>query len=1393
MAVEIGALRALLSLDSAAFEKGAKRAQAAMGDLERKVDQASRKLRASGRKLTRAVSLPLAGIATVAVRSSLKTIDAQSKMAQSLNTSTRSMQVLERAADRAGLSAGELSQISQQLTRRLSQAAAGGGPAAKSLERIGLSAEGLAGMDLDKQIEAINGAIAGTVPVAEQAAVAATIFGDRAGLLASRLDAQTIAAASNEIERFGVAVTEVEADQIEAANDAMSALGLVTRGLANQLAVALAPTLTAIAERIANVSEWFSKLSPEAKRFAGIAATVAAALGPVALTMGLLLMAIKPVVVALAALASPIGLLVGGLALLGAGVWFVVGRWDELTERFPILQTVLDGVLAGVEIFRATFVAAWDELVLQASNAVDLIQESWTTLREGFNSAVSFFKDIKTTFELAVFDISLAMARGLDAAIEAVGLFGKAVYDRLTDGLSEIGEFGTDLSELLLDMGRQALEAAKRIGEFVVDGIRQGISQKFDDLKRYVSDLGADMLQALRDRLGIRSPSREFAEVGRWSVEGLVVGIDDNASKAIDRARQLGTEIGKGVQDGLEPVLATVFDGLVRGDIKSIGPNLKNMAQSALSGLLQDSFKVGGGGFGGLLTGLRDSVIGIGSALSGAGSLVTRVGGAIGAALPVLGAVSAVFSFFKKTVEELDRGIRVTTSGMDALIETFRTTRTTRFFGLSRKTATDFQIAGTELSDPIQATINSIGERVLALSDTLGLASDNLARTSFEFEVSTKDKTDEQIQQAIETEMARLGDTFANAVIGTFTEYLPDENEIARLEKELTGLATSELVGGRGEGRLKSIEAQLQQQRVAAETAIEVVHLNEAFSGLQREGEGSLALLERLVSELSGVNGILGLFGRELLQVDVAGAAAASKLVELAGGLEQFVATNEFIFENFLNDAEQDARLTEIALDQLNRTFGDLQFAIPQTHAQFMALLEAQDLNTEAGRQAYSALTSVAQAFVQLNGTAQQAASSIQAAAEATSQARRADVDAARDVLSARSTAANAALQDAENALRNAFAAERDRINAAYQSQVDAANASAAAAQSQASSAEALAQENLGLATSIRDALTSALENRRVQSALAQATGLAEATAFLKAAVAAGGARDLEGLEGALDVVANPSTALFESFADYQQDFNVNTNLISKLKDLSDSSLSIEQRMLDGIRDQVSAVEGAASQQISVLQRNHEAQLGALDNQMSALLGIDNGVTSLASAIANFEAAQQEAEAAALEPEAPSTQFQPNSFGAQLDAIYRDLLGRGVREAGLNFYGDLYVEGFGLDQIRADILQSAERRTFLATGVPRFSIGGNFAGGARIVGENGPELEFTGPSRIYSSARTKSLMRDDTAARQRAETNGRLREMQKEINRVGRIVNDWQVNGQPGTRDGATVLTEAAP
>ena len=155
----------------------------------------------------------------------LQTVDAQAKLAQSLGTTVASIQTLERAGELAGVSMSGIEQATKDLTRRLSQAAAGGGPAAKALQQLGLSASDLIALPLDQRVGAINAAIESFVPAAERAAVAGQLFGEEGSIAMSRIDTATLRQATEDVLAFGVVVSEQDADQIERTNDAISRLG----------------------------------------------------------------------------------------------------------------------------------------------------------------------------------------------------------------------------------------------------------------------------------------------------------------------------------------------------------------------------------------------------------------------------------------------------------------------------------------------------------------------------------------------------------------------------------------------------------------------------------------------------------------------------------------------------------------------------------------------------------------------------------------------------------------------------------------------------------------------------------------------------------------------------------------------------------------------------------------------------------------------------------------------------------------------------------------------------------------------------------------------------------------------------------------------------------------
>jgi hypothetical protein len=112
-----------------------------------------------------------------------------------------------------------------------------------------------------------------------------------------------------------------------------------------------------------------------------------------------------------------------------------------------------------------------------------------------------------------------------------------------------------------------------------------------------------------------------------------------------------------------------------------------------------------------------------------------------------------------------------------------------------------------------------------------------------------------------------------------------------------------------------------------------------------------------------------------------------------------------------------------------------------------------------------------------------------------------------------------------------------------------------------------------------------------------------------------------------------------------------------------------------------------------------------------------------------------------------------------------------------------------LEKAKSDIRESdySTRAEYLrAVNAPRFAEGGYHAGGYRIVGEYGPELERTGPSSIYNTSNTrKALGTDDLIAEVQ-----KLRQETGEVNftmastslKLAKLLDKWDGEGLPAER-----------
>lgn len=103
-----------------------------------------------------------------------------------------------------------------------------------------------------------------------------------------------------------------------------------------------------------------------------------------------------------------------------------------------------------------------------------------------------------------------------------IGLANIGLYVNLARGL--IGEFSTWLTGFFTRLGTMGW---KGVGEAIVNGIWSGLQSGWAWLVTKLQGLTAMLPAAVKNVLGIKSPSRVFAELGNYTMEGFGIGLTD--------------------------------------------------------------------------------------------------------------------------------------------------------------------------------------------------------------------------------------------------------------------------------------------------------------------------------------------------------------------------------------------------------------------------------------------------------------------------------------------------------------------------------------------------------------------------------------------------------------------------------------------------------------------------------------------------------------------------------------------------------------------------------------------------------------------------------------------------------------------------------------------------
>lgn len=186
------------------------------------------------------------------VGAAMTRIDETAATASNLGIQIDKFVAYQHAAKKAEVGSGEFEVAIKKMENAAADAAEGTGNAAKHFERLGISAEKFKALSPDQQLAVMADKLQGVTNQADRAAIATDLFGRSGlGMLNFLKDGSAgLAEAEARAKMLGITLTDIDAAKVDAANDAMDDLAGVFDGIWNQLAVALAPAIQAVAEGI---------------------------------------------------------------------------------------------------------------------------------------------------------------------------------------------------------------------------------------------------------------------------------------------------------------------------------------------------------------------------------------------------------------------------------------------------------------------------------------------------------------------------------------------------------------------------------------------------------------------------------------------------------------------------------------------------------------------------------------------------------------------------------------------------------------------------------------------------------------------------------------------------------------------------------------------------------------------------------------------------------------------------------------------------------------------------------------------------------------------------------------------------------------------------------------
>jgi tape measure domain-containing protein len=127
------------------------------------------------------------------------------------------------------------------------------------------------------------------------------------------------------------------------------------------------------------------------------------------------------------------------------------------------------------------------------------------------------------------------------------------------DGLNTLD---TNLQNVSKTLATNAAKNLYQAGVDAAQGLVKGLADQESDIAKAMEKIAEAMIKALKKKLKIKSPSEAFAEIGKFSMEGMAQGFSDSSKIVTDSIYDVSDDALTAMQKSMQDISAAVSDNL---------------------------------------------------------------------------------------------------------------------------------------------------------------------------------------------------------------------------------------------------------------------------------------------------------------------------------------------------------------------------------------------------------------------------------------------------------------------------------------------------------------------------------------------------------------------------------------------------------------------------------------------------------------------------------------------------------------------------------------------------------------------------------------------------------------------------------------------------------------